>query len=238
MEFGITGAEAQEVAAPATESAEMQEVIAPAGTPQETAAGGKTEADTVFAKHRSAREQAEQRAAEAEKELAELKAVNEARTAALRRIGGENAEINALAESIGADPEDILATLDAEQESAKKDFEIERLRNEVNSAKAEKQMQSALLEIQAIDPGVKSLYELGDAFAEYIGAGLSVENAYYAVKAKEHDTKVVPPKEIGRINNEPAGKDFFTEAEVDAMSEEQQRANYKKIMDSMTKWRK
>lgn len=235
MDFGITGAEAQDVAAPATESAEMQEAAEPAGTPQETATGGKTGMD---AEYRRAREEAEQRAAEAERELAELKAENEARTAALQRMGGENAEINALAESLGADPEDILATVSAEQESAKKDIEIKRLQEEVNSAKAEKAMQGALLEVQAIDPGVKSLYELGDAFIEYIGAGLSVENAYYAVKAKEHDTKVVPPKEIGRVNNEPAKKDFFTEAEVDAMSEEQQRVNYETIMASMPKWKR
>lgn len=235
MEFGTTGAEVQEVAEPATTGVEVQEVAEPAGTSQETANGGKTETD---AEHLRAREEAEQRAADAERELAELKAANEARAAALQRMGGENADINALAESLGADPEDILATLSAEQESAKKDIEIKRLQEEVNSAKAEKAMQGALLEVQAIDPGVKSLYELGDAFIEYIGAGLSVENAYYAVKAKEHDTKVVPPKEIGRVNNEPQKKDFFTEAEVDAMSEEQQRANYETIMASMPKWKK
>lgn len=235
MEFGTTGAEVQEVAEPATTGVEVQEVAEPAGTSQETANGGRTETD---AEHLRAREEAERRAADAERKLAELKAENEARSAALQRMGGENADINALAESLGADPEDILATLSAEQESAKKDIEIKRLQEEVNSAKAEKAMQGALLEVQAIDPGVKSLYELGDAFIEYIGAGLSVENAYYAVKAKEHDTKVVPPKEIGRVNNEPQKKDFFTEAEVDAMSEEQQRANYETIMASMPKWKK
>lgn len=235
MEFGTTGAEVQDVAEPTTESVEVQDVAEPAGTSQETANGGRTETD---AEHLRAKEEAEQRAADAERELAELKAANEARAAALQRMGGENADINALAESLGADPEDILATLSAEQESAKKDIEIKRLQEEVNSAKAEKAMQGALLEVQAIDPGVKSLYELGDAFIEYIGAGLSVENAYYAVKAKEHDTKVVPPKEIGRVNNEPQKKDFFTEAEVDAMSEEQQRANCETIMASMPKWKK
>lgn len=235
MEFETTGAEVQEVAEPATTGAEAHDAAEPAGTSQETANGGRTETD---AEHLRAREEAEQRAADAERELAELKAANEARSAALQRMGGENADINALAESLGADPEDILATLSAEQESAKKDIEIKRLQEEVNSAKAEKAMQGALLEVQAIDPGVKSLYELGDAFIEYIGAGLSVENAYYAVKAKEHDTKVVPPKEIGRVNNEPQKKDFFTEAEVDAMSEEQQRANYETIMASMPKWKK
>lgn len=237
MEFGNTGAEAQEATALETESAGMQPADETAGAQQEAPAGGTAETDAAFEKHRRAREEAEQRAAEAEKELAELKAANEARTAALQRLGGENADINALADSLGADPEDILATLDAEQESAKKDIEIERLRDEVNSAKAEKLMQGALLEVQAIDPGVKSLYELGDTFAEYIGAGLSAEDAYYAVKAKERDTRVIPPKEIGRVNNEPSKKDFFTEAEVDAMSEEQQRANYKTIMASMPKWK-
>lgn len=243
MDFNNTGAEVQEVAAPAAESVEMQEVAEPAQASQETVQSGKTDADAAFAALRRAREDAERkateasrRAEEAERELAETKAANEARAAAFQRLGGENAEINALAESVGVEPSDILATLEAEQESAKKDLEIQRLQAEVDATKAEKEMQTALSQIQAIDPNVKSLYELGDSFIGYVKAGLSPENAYYAIKAKEINTKVVPPKEIGKINSEPVEKDFFTEAEVDAMTPEQQETFWKQIKKSMKKW--
>ena len=129
-----------------------------------------------------------------------------------------------------------MATLEAEQAAARKDLEIQRLKAEVDSTKAEKEMQTALLEVQKIDPEVKSLYELGDDFVAYTKAGLSPENAYYAIKAKEINTKVVPPKEIGKINSEPAAKDFFTEAEVDAMTPAQQKTLWKQIKESMKKW--
>lgn len=238
MDFETTGAEVQEVAAPAgeiTESAEMQEVAEPATEPTEQT--GKTKADTAFAVQRREIEEANRRAAEAERRLAEMEAVSNARNAALQRItGDENPEIAAIAESLGTDARDIMATLAVEEESAKKDFVIAQLQEELASVSADAEMQRDLAIIQSIDPNIKSLDELDRSYMNYINAGLSAEDAYYAVKAKEINSKDAPPKVIGKVDNKPPEKDFFTEAEVDAMTPSQQKANADKILASMGKW--
>lgn len=230
-------AETQEVAEPVeVESEETQEVAEPAV--EETIEKGRTESDSAFAEQRRARQAAEQRAIEAERRLAQLEAEQNAREEAIRKITGEeNAEITALAERMGLDPDDVMATLSAEKESALKDIEIQRLKDEINEVKAERMIQEDLSKVQAIDPKVKSLEELGDSYIEYIKAGLSAEDAYYAVKARELVEKVVPAKAPGKIDNKPVEKEFFTEAEVDAMTEDEQRINYKKIKASIKHWK-
>lgn len=229
-------AETQEVAEPVeVTSEETQEVAEPAV--EETIEDSKTEQDSAFAEQRRARQAAEQRAIEAERRLAQLEAEQNARAEAIRKISGEeNAEITALAERMGLDPEDVMATLTSERESALKDIEIQRLKDEINEVKAERMIQEDLSKVQAIDPNIKSLEELGDSYIEYIKAGLGAEDAYYAVKAREITEKVVPAKAPGKIDNKPVEKDFFTESEVDAMTEEEQAKHYKKIKASMKHW--
>lgn len=186
---------------------------------------------------RKAREEAERRASEAERKVAEMEAAANARNEALRRLtGNENAEIAAIAESIGVDPEDIMATLNAEQESAKKDLVIAQLQEQLESINAEAEMQKDLAVLQRIDPELKDIATLGKSYVNYINAGLSAEEAYYAVKAKEINTKDTPPAVIGKVDNRPPEKDYFTEAEVDAMTPSQQKANAEKILASMGKW--
>ena len=193
--------------------------------------------DHAFAEQRRARESAEKRAEEAERRLAEMEARSNARAKVLERLGGsQNAEIDALAETMGIDSADIMATLDFEEKSAEKDLEIQRLSKELEDAKVAQMMQEDLAEIQKIDPSIKSLNDLGEDFAAYVKAGLPPDKAYYAIKGEEIRNKVTPPKEIGKVDNKPAEKDFFTEAEVDAMTEDQQKANAEKIMKSMEKW--
>jgi hypothetical protein len=229
--------ETQEVAEPVeVTSEETQEVAEPAV--EETIENSKTEQDSAFAEQRRARKAAEQRAIEAERKLAELEAEQKARTEAIRKITGEeNAEITALAERMGLDPDDVMATLSSETEVALKDIEIQRLNEEINAVKAEKLMQEDLSKIQAIDSNVKSLEELGDTYINYIKAGLSAEDAYYAVKAREIAEKVVPAKAPGRVDAKPVEKDFFTEAEVDAMTEAEQVRHADKILASMKHWK-
>ena len=228
------GVEVQEVAEPADTGEEVQEVAEPAI--DDSADSGKTAQDARFAEMRRANEALET-------ELAELKetiAAQEARQNALQRLTGRNdADVNAIAEQMGLEPEDILATITAEQNSLQKEREIERLRAELNDVKAEKQVQETIAELQKLDPKLKAIDDLGesaDMFVEYVAKGLSVESAYYAVKAKEINTKVTPPPEIGTVNTTPQEKNFFTEAEVDAMTPEQQRKYADVIIASMTQW--
>ena len=237
MEMENLSVETQEVAEPVSE--ETQEVAEPVETAEDTAISGKTEVDAAFAEQRRARQEAERRAAEAERRIAEMEAATKARSEAIMRLtGDENAEVNALAESLGLDPTDVMATLNASQESAKKDLEIQMLREQLDSVRVDSEIQKDLAEIQKIDPSIQSLNDLGETFPEFIKAGLSAEQAYYAIKGKEIANRVVPAKEIGKLtDSKPPEKDFFTEAEVAAMTSQERYDNAEKIMASLPRWK-
>ena len=237
MEMENLSVETQEVAEPVTESVETQEVAEPVA--EETTTSGKTEVDAAFAEQRRARQEAEKRAAEAERRIAEMEAASKARSEAIMRLtGDENAEVNALADSLGVDPSDVMATLNASQESAKKDLEIQMLREQLDSVRVDSEIQKDLAEIQKIDPSIKSLNDLGETFPEFIKAGLTAEQAYYAIKGKEIANRVVPAKEIGKLqDSKPPEKDFFTEAEVAAMTPQEKYDNAEKIMASLPRWK-
>ena len=76
---------------------------------------------------------------------------------------------------------------------------------------------------------IESLEDLGSTFFGCIGAGMSATEAYYASKYVAEKTTTVPPSEIGKINQSKVEKDFFTKAEVEAMSPEEVEKNLEKI---------
>lgn len=243
MAFEDISAEMEQVADAPEEAQEtgVEESEVAEQTPNEAEGEptGKTDADSAFAEMRRAKESAEEESAELRRQIAQMQAEQEARADTFKRLTGEeNAEINALAESMGLDPEDVLATIESEQESAKKDLRIEELESELTSIKASAEMAKDLQEIQKIDPNVKDLNDLGEHFVNYINAGLNATDAYYAVRSREEKEKLTPPKPIGKVNNEPVEKDFFSEAEVNAMTSEEKYANADKIMKSLAKWQK
>lgn len=237
MDFEKTSAEMTEVAEPSTESVENQEVAEPEQTSQDTASSGKTEADAAFAEMRRAKEAAERERDEAQRALAEKEARDNARRSVFASIGGsETADIDALAESLGVDAEDVLASIDAEQEAAQKDVRIKELEDKVVSLSAEKMVKENIEELRKLDPNITDINDLGADFVEYIKAGLSVKQAYYAIKGEELSTRAIPPKAPGKVKNEPEEKDFITEAEWDNMTPEQQKKNWKLGKKSMAKW--
>lgn len=224
-------AENQEVAEPEeveTPSAENQEVAEPE---ERSESEGRSSADAAFAEMRRRAEAAERKAAEYEAEQA-------AREEAIKQLtnGNENGIEAAIAESYGLDVDDVIATLDAHTESAKKDLRIEELESEIVDIQAEKQMEDDLRLIQSIDPTITKLSDLGETFLNLTAAGVNATDAYYAAKGRQITEKAIPPKPIGKVGTTVQEKEYFTEAEVDAMSEEEQRQNYEKIMKSMTKW--
>ncbi len=89
-----------------------------------------------------------------------------------------------------------------------------------------------LEEIRKVDPSLKSLDDLGEGYIEYVKAGLPPVRAYWAVKAERDANRVTPPKEIGRVETGTAEKDYYTDAEIDAMSSEELTKNWKKVMAS------
>ncbi len=233
-----TSVEMAEVAEPSTESAENQEVAEPEQTPQDTTEGGRTEADAAFAEMRRAKREAERERDEAKRALAEKEANEAAKRSVFKNIAGsETADVDALAEALGVNADDVMASINAEQEAVKRDSEMESLRKQVADLSAEKQVNENIKELQELDPSIKDVNDLGKEFVDYVSKGLTVKQAYFAIKGEEIATKATPPQPIGKVNNQPPEKDFFTEAEVDAMTEEQQRANAKKILNSMSRWK-
>lgn len=226
-----TGAEELEVAVPAEEEtgAEDQEFAEP-----ESEEHQKTEADASFAEMRRQMEEAQQEAEDARAELAELQAQTEARQSAYARLTGrgEDADVAALAEVTGMSEDEIRAEMEAARESAQKDIKIRQLEEQISSVKAEQLMQADLNELRKIDPSLKSLEDLGDSYISYMEAGLSPEDAYWAIKAKERATQKTPPKPPGTVATGTAEKDRYTEAEIEAMSPEQRKKNWKAIINS------
>lgn len=242
MDFENTSAEMQEVAEPA----ETEEVTETGVEEQEAAdpvseEHQKTDADSAFAEMRRAKEAAEKEAEDARAELAEIQARQEARESTFSRLAGrdEDAEILALAELTGMSEDEIRAEMEAAAESAQKDLRIQQLEEQINSSEAERLMQADLKRIQAIDPSVNSLEELGEEYYRYMSSFdadgnpvMTPEDAYWAVKAKERANRAIPPKEVGKVATGTAEKRGFTEAEIDRMSPEQLRANWKEIYNS------
>jgi hypothetical protein len=236
-----TGVEEMEFAEPSEEQAEdlgeeEQETAEPVSE-DESADSGKTPSDSAFAEMRRAREQAERDAREAREQLEALQAEQQARQRALDRLSGgrENAELEALADSLGIDVEDVIATLQAEEAQARIQQENEILKKQLANVENERKLDNALVEMNALDPNLSDEDRI--KILEYADKGLSIEDGYYAVKAREINTRATPPKEIGKIGERtPVEKDFYTEAEVDAMTPEQQEANYEVILRSMGRW--
>ena len=231
MEMETTGVEVQEVAELAEESVETQEVAEPVETAEETTESRKTEADAAFAAQRRELQ-------EAKRKIAEMEAEARAKQQAIEKLtGSKTGDVESISENLGVSAEDVLATITAEEEIVRKELELEELRAEVKSIRADKEMQEDLALLQKIDPEIKGFEDLGESFINYKKAGLSAEEAYYAIKSKENSTKATPAQPPGKVDGEPPEKDYFTEAEVDAMTEEQQALNWEKIKNSMKFWK-
>lgn len=233
--------ETPEVAEPET-SEETPEVAEPEQTTTENAEttteeSVKTPQDTAFAEMRRNMQEAQRKADEAERKLAEKESQAEARARAFQKItGNENADLLAIAEASGQSLEEVMADIETEEEAARITLENEMLKNQIEEIKSERQVDSDVEELKKIDPNT-TLKDLGEGFIDLRLAGVSVEDAYWAVKSKESANRLTPPKPIGKVNNEPAEKDFFTREEVDAMSEEEQAKNADKILKSTSSWR-
>lgn len=218
-----TGANELDTAEPVSE--EEVEVEEPAVQDDET--------NSAFARMRRESEQAREEANNLRRELAELKASNEARESTFSRLtGSDNGEISAIAEATGMSEEEVIAEMESAQEMAQKDLRIEQLEEKVTSLEADTLMQKDLQAIQKIDPTIKSLDDLGDGYIDYVVAGLPPERAYWAIKAEQTAKQATPPKAVGKVATGATEKDYYTDAEIDAMTPEQLSKNYKKVLAS------
>ena len=216
MDEALGGAEEQEVAEPATEANDSIEET-------ESAEHMRTEADARFAEMRRQNQQLER----------EAKMMREALS---RYFEGETAEelsINAHAYAEQRDPDEYRQEWEHEQEYERAIQENESLKEQMLEMEVERAMREGLREVQAIDPSVKSLDELGDSFAHMIGAGLSTKEAYYASLAMKSSEKVFAPDPIGRVSDNRIERDYYTSEELDNLSDEELDANWEKVWRSM-----
>lgn len=232
--------ETQEVAEPAEDeatetSAEDQE----AADPDSEEAEGKTSADAAFAEMRRAKEAAEQELADIKAEQARQAALKAAEDEAIAEMSGYEDVEYLLAEASGKSIEEVRAEIEAERERAELHHENEMLSQQLAEVRADKMMAEDLVEIQKFDPSIKSLADLPESFEAYrLNAGLTAQQAYFAAMAEKEATSIKPAKPIGQVNQAPVEKDFYSEAEVNAMTSEEKSANWEKIMASLPRWKK
>lgn len=215
------GAEEAEVADQSTEEvegAEEQEVAEPASD------NSKTPADAAFAELRRKNEALEKQLKEYDEALGYF-------------FDGEDKPAQAQAFKEERSVEDVKAEREKQAELESLREENEALREQITTREVEQMMAKDLREIQAIDPSVKSLTELGEMFFDLISTGqVSGVDAYYAVKAKARAESINTPEPVGEVNATSDEKDFYTKAEVDGMSPAEIHKNYDAIRRSMTKW--
>lgn len=260
MEEEILSGNTQEVAEPVEDvvetSEQTQEVAEP--EPQQEVEQPKVEErnyerDAAFANMRRSMEQAQKEREETQKLLETMKADKERLAKAFGMYGfnGDVDEIEdqAKANYYGKTVEEVRN----ERLQAQKVFEEQQRREQETLAKdnqikdLQRQLYARILSddlkvIQAKDPSIKSLDDLGKDFALMRSTGVSIDVAYNAVKSTLEANKKTPPPEIGKVNaTQKADKTYYTSAEVDAMIASNDKALddpsvLERIRKSMTKW--
>ena len=217
--------ETQEVAEPETEALESEETQEVAETAPET------ETPT------EATEQPTHQRTEQDAAFAEMRRQNQQMMAALSRyFEGDSVEdlvINANAYAEQRDPEDYRQDYERDREFEDLKARNAELEERLIDAEVNRLMREGLREVQAIDPNVKSLDDLGDTFTNLIANGIPTKQAYYAAKAMELNEKVLAPTAIGRVSDTKAERDYYTSEELDNLTDEEMDANWDKVMRSM-----
>lgn len=212
-----------------------------------------SETNAAFAELRRRAEAAEREAAELKKQMEDEAAEREAREEAISELTGEDedAVYKAIADAEGISIEEVKEQIEAEverqnliRENESLKEQLEAIQKEAAEAEADKVIADDLAEIRKIDPTVKSLEDLPEGFADYRlaqlpdGKQMTATQAYFAAKQMSEDTKITPPPEIGKVNEAPPDKDYYTEDEVSRMTSEEREANWEKIMKSLPRWKK
>ena len=224
-------AEIQEVAEPETEALESEETQEVAETAPDTDNSESTEQPT--------HQKNDTDAAFAEMRRQNQALENEKRQmmAALQMyFDGESVEdlvINANAYAEQRDPDEYRQDYERDREYEDLKARYESLEDELLNAQVDRLMQEGLREVQAIDPNVKSLDDLGESFARLIANGVPTKEAYYASKAMELKEKILAPDVIGRVSDTKAERDYYTSEELDHLTDEEMDANWDKVMRSM-----
>lgn len=256
MSFEEEGANVTETAEPSAEeqkSANSEEVADPTENPDvsesDTEDVQDDETNHAFAEIRRAKEQAEARVAELEKQAqerddeqkeADFERKKQAQLDEARRIGEEQ----------GLSDEDIEDLQNELIEDLEREAEIEEMRSKLEQyetsnaeLRAQQMMAEDLSAIQKIDPTVKSIADLGESFQIIRTAMdddgnflLTPEQAYFASKAYDGQLEAQKPKaaqEPGFDDTSQTESATYTREQLEAMSEEEINANWDKVMKSL-----
>jgi hypothetical protein len=201
-----------------TETEEL-EVTEPTELPE-----GKKSADSAFAEMR--RQNAEMEARLAEYEQAELERER-------RR------DLEQIAEEFGVNLEELEAAVEAEEAEESRWSALVEENQQLKANQAEKEilemMRDDLVEIQTIDPNIKSLDDL-PGYKEYVAGGIRGKKAYFAIKAEQEITKPKPAKAPGQVNKAPQESEYYTSEEIDQMSVEEIQKNLDKVRRSIERF--
>lgn len=197
-----------EPAAPADGDTEEQGEL-PQGN-QEAQKPQKATADEAFAKMR--------------RELAEKEAKLRRLTETARRLGFTGRDPDEIADAAeahftGKPVEQIRQDRLTEQQQQNRVQAMAQELQKYQMQEVQQKMEADLAAIRKLDPGVKSLDELGPEYFKLIQAGVSGEIAYRAVKGQQESTKAAPPQKIGKVNAKTkAEKDYYTSEELDKLT--------------------
>lgn len=255
--------ETAEVVAPQTDELETVEVetVEPqsaeveesADAPEETTAVAepKQGTDAWFAKNRREKEAAERTLAERTAEVEAIKKQNEELMAFRQQQEAREQEayLRQFAEENGLDYEEVLASVNEEQEKeqllakleAKEAREAELLAK-IEELTSERQLGDLYEEdkeyFRSINLQIKTS-ELGDEFYLLRMNGVPTDIAYEAIKAKQARVEVAP--KAGKIDTvPPQNTGFISHAEWDGLSSAEQarliEKDYDRVYQSQLKW--
>lgn len=199
-------------------------------------------------------EDAQRRAEEAEQRLAEMEAEQKVRQEVYSEyMDDDDEDINSvLAEAFGVSAEEVQARIDARAEIERLRAENEQFRAEreaaeqaAEEARANEDLANQLADLQKnVDPSIKSLEDFENMFAglsntplDYLGAGMTLEQTYWALKSEKDEKKRTPPPEVGGVKSEAAEQDYVSREDVMAMTSEERTKNWKLIRRSQEKWK-
>lgn len=236
MDFEERSEEMMEVAEPSEEievetSEESPEVAEPESEESVDEGRTKNDSDAAFAQMRREKQELERR-------IAELESANSEYDETLGLFfDGDNKIAKAHAHYNSTSVEDEERALAERRESHKLADENERLSNELNDLRYERQKMADLKEIKKVHPdaSIEDVEELGEKFFAYRTMDISAVDAYEAIQMQKNKNK--PPKAMGKVKASPPQKDFFTRDEVEAMSQAEVKKNFEKIRNSMSKWK-
>lgn len=258
--------ELENAAVDAVETETDQEVVEPDESPEEGSnyqevANPESEDEVTeqshednakFQEYRHRMEEAERKATEIQRELDEIKASQAVREEIYSEYLDDEDLNSVVADALGV-PSDVLqARIELRVENERLKAENEQFRAEKEAAEQREQeareneaLTNQLAEVNKIDPSIKTVLDFENEFqglahtpSDYLSKGMTLTEAYWALKSEKDAHKRTPPPEVGGVKNETTEKPFYSKDDVLAMTPEERAKNWKAIRAAQTsgKW--